>query len=391
MRIFSRLNIGGPSIHVVLLTAKLDPSRYESTLVVGREGEREGNFDELARSKGVAPVIVPTLGRSIRLGDDLRSFVFLCRLMVRQRPHVVHTHTAKAGALGRIAALVTGVPVVIHTFHGSVFTGYFGTMGSRVYAATERCLARITDAAIGVSPAVSHELASHRLRPRHGIHTVPLGLELDKFLHRSPRGILRRRLKIPEEVKLAACVGRLVPIKDVATLLEAFSMSSVEDAHLVVIGDGPERARLESRCRELDLAGRVHFTGFLSELESIYPELDVVVNSSRNEGTPVALIEAMAAGVPVIATSVGGTPDLLQNGALGTLVPPASPRTLADALARVIQHPRRARARCADARTTVVERYRSERLVADIDALYRELLALKGVGAGVPELSATRT
>ena len=150
LRIFSRLNIGGPSIHVVLLTAGLDRERYQTTLVVGREGDREGSFLDLAESKNVAPIVVPTLGRSIRPIRDLCSFIVLCRLMMRERPHVVHTHTAKAGALGRLAAFVTGVPVVIHTFHGSVFSGYFGALGSRIYKTVERVLARITDAIIGI-------------------------------------------------------------------------------------------------------------------------------------------------------------------------------------------------------------------------------------------------
>lgn len=393
MRIFSRLNIGGPSIHVVLLTAKLDAARYETTLVVGREEEHEGSFEALARANDVSPLTVETMGRSIRASDDLRSFVALCRLMARVRPHIVHTHTAKAGALGRLAALVTAVPVVVHTFHGTVFSGYFGPIGSRLYAATERALARITDSVIGVSPAVSEELAAHRLRPRHGIHTVPLGLELDGFSNEPGRGHFRRRLGIPGSAKLVGCVGRLVPIKDLPTLLNAFA--TVDGAHLALIGDGPDRARLEALSRELGLERRVHFTGFVSELETVYPDLDIVVNSSLNEGTPVALIEAMAAAVPVVATAVGGTSDLLQNGTLGQLVPPGEPEALSKALSKAlsetIEHPERTRARCAKARSTVLSKYRSERLVADIEALYQDLLLEKGVGAHVRALAPTRT
>ncbi len=393
MRIFSRLNIGGPSIHVVLLTEQLDPARYETTLVVGREDDREGSFDALARSKNISPLTVETLGRSIRSVDDLRSFVFLCRLMARERPHVVHTHTAKAGALGRLAALVTAVPVVVHTFHGSVFAGYFGPIGSRLYAAAERALARITDTAIGVSPAVTEELHTHHLNPRHGIHTVPLGLELDRFLDQHPRGDFRRRFRIPEGTPLLGCVGRLVPIKDVPTLLAA--LTKVEGAHLALIGDGSDRDQLEARSRELGLSDRVHFTGFLSNLETIYPDLDVVVNSSRNEGTPVALIEAMAAGIPVVATAVGGTSDLLQNGNLGDLVPAGEPDALSKAVSKTlsdaIHHPELTRARCAKARESVLAKYRSERLVLDIEALYRALLLKKGIGTQAPELSPTQT
>jgi len=391
LRIFSRLNIGGPSIHVVLLTAGLDRQRYQTTLVVGREGDREGNFFDLAESKSVAPVVVPTLGRSIRPIGDLRSFVVLCRLMMRERPHIVHTHTAKAGALGRLAAFVTGVPIVVHTFHGSVFSGYFGTLGSRTYETVERLLARVTDAIIGISPAVAEELAAHRLKPRHGIHTIPLGLELDGFAHapRSRPGALRRRLGLDPSVKLVGAVGRLAPVKDLETLLRAVERAA--DVHLAIIGDGPERSRLESLRDQLGLASRIHFTGFLSKLENVYPDLDCVVNSSLNEGTPVALIEAMAAGVPVVATAVGGTPDLLRDGRFGALVPPGNAKALASAILDALEDRDRSLARAGEARTAVLEKYRSERLIHDTETLYRELLALKGMAATTPQFSPGRT
>lgn len=390
LRIFSRLNIGGPSIHVVLLSAGLDRSSYETTLVVGREGDSEGNFLGLAASKNVVPLIVPTLGRAIRPLDDLRSLIALYRVMARERPHVVHTHTAKAGALGRVAALVSGVPVVVHTFHGSVFSGYFGKLGSLVYKTAEQWLARTTDAIIGISPSVANELASHELTPRHGIRIIPLGLELDVFASatRENGGALRERLGLTPDSKLIGCVGRLAPVKDLPTLLHA--VHSLSDVHLAIVGDGPERAELESLRDRLGLSSRVHFTGFLSQLETVYPAFDCAVSSSRNEGTPVALIEAMAAGVPVVATAVGGTPDLLRGGELGKLVPSADPRALANALAEVLDTEPPAD-HVARTRAAVIETYGSARLVRDIERLYTELLELKGVLEGAPELSTGRT
>ncbi|TDI35588.1 MAG: glycosyltransferase family 1 protein [Acidobacteria bacterium] len=383
MRIFSRLNVGGPSIHVVLLTAELDPARYTSTLVLGKEEVHEGNLHELAQSKNLDPIIVPTLGRSIRPVDDFRSFITICRLIAQHRPHVVHTHTAKAGALGRIAAPLMGVPVTVHTFHGSVFTGYFRKLPAAIYALVERALARVTDAIIAVSPAVAEELAKKRLVPRHGIHTIPLGLELERFGSPEANGRLRARLGLDRNIPLIGCVGRLVPIKDVPTLLSAFARlegapAPCMRAHLALIGDGPERERLESLADKLGVASRVHFTGFLSELETVYPDLDLVVNSSRNEGTPVALIEAMAAGIPVVATSVGGSPDLLQGGALGELVPPGEPEALAHALERTLRRQDEIVSRTHAARTAVLEQHRAERLLDDIDTLYSTLLRRKG-------------
>ena len=299
---------------------------------------------------------------------------------------MVHTHTAKAGALGRIAAPLMGVPVTVHTFHGSVFKGYFRKLPAALYALVERALARVTDAIVAVSPAVAEELAKERLAPRHGIHTIPLGLELERFCSPPAKGRLRARLGLDRNIPLIGSVGRLVPIKDVPTLLSA--LARLEGAHLALVGDGPERARLESLARTLGVSSRVHFTGFLSELETVYPDFDLVVNSSRNEGTPVALIEAMAAGIPVVATSVGGSPDLLQGGALGELVPAGEPEALAHTLERTLRRRDETVSRTHAARAAVLEHHRAERLLDAIDTLYGTLLRRKGFatppGDGTP-------
>jgi glycosyltransferase involved in cell wall biosynthesis len=376
MRIFSRLNVGGPSIHVVLLAAGLDPERYETTLVIGREGEREGSFMDYARAHAVTPIVIPTLGRAIRPLRDALSFLSLCRLMVRVRPHVVHTHTAKAGALGRLAALVTGAPVVVHTFHGTVFSGYFGAVGSGLYGAVERLLARWTDVVVAVSPAISKELHSQSLAPRSSIETISLGLELDRYTRCRRSNRLHTVLGFDPADKIVGFVGRLVAIKDVPTLLQAMQLVKRRwpSARLVLIGDGPERGRLESSVHELGMEAWVRFLGFETELENLYPELDVVVNCSLNEGTPVALIEAMAAGVPVVATDVGGTPDVLEHGVLGELIPPGNPTELAKAIARCLEGGTKLASKTALARERVVPRYGSDRLCRDIGALYSRLL-----------------
>ena len=384
MRIFSRLNIGGPSIHVVLLSAGLDPDLYETRLIVGREGEREGSFVALAESKGVRPEILSSLGRDIRFVGDVASLVHLYRFMRRYRPCIVHTHTAKAGALGRVAAWLAGVPVVVHTFHGTVFEGYFGATGSNLYSIAERCLARLTDVIIAISPRVADELHRRGLEPRDRIVTIPLGLELEAFVssRRRPPAGLRRHLGVPENTPLIGSVGRLVPIKDIDTLLSAVSHIVANPAgaraHLVIAGDGPERARLESLSHALGVADRVHFLGFQSDLPGLMGQLDVVVNCSRNEGTPVAIIEAMAASVPVVATRVGGSPDLLQGGRLGQLVPSSDPLVLSQAIIASLSQTETQRHRTREAQAWVVAHYGAERLIEDIQTLYLDLLAARG-------------
>lgn len=382
LRLFSRLNIGGPAIHVILVTAGLDPARYDSLLVVGREGEREGSFLDLARERGIPLRILPSFGREIRPLRDLATFFRLLLLMWRERPDIVHTHTAKAGALGRVAARLAGVPVIVHTFHGSVFEGYFGRRASRLVVAAERLLARGTDAVIAVSPRVAGDLAARAVAPESKIEVIRLGLELARFADIARyRGELRKELGLAGGVALVGSVGRLVPIKDIPTLLRA--MPILRDQHpgavLLLVGDGSERAALEEEARRLGLESSVRFLGFRRDLEQIYADLDVAVNCSLNEGTPVALIEAMAAGVPVVGTDVGGTPDLLEAGRLGKLVPPRQPEALAQCLASLLSHRGESRVIAARARRRVYELFRAERLLEDLDRLYCRLLTAKGL------------
>jgi glycosyltransferase involved in cell wall biosynthesis len=386
MRIFSRLNVGGPSIHVVLLSSGLDPERYDTTLVIGREGYREGSLRDYALEHGVSPIVLPTLGREIHPIRDFLSFLSLCRLMSRLRPQIVHTHTAKAGALGRLAALLTGVPVVVHTFHGTVFSGYFGKVGSTLYGFVERLLARWTDAVVAVSPAIARELQSQRLAPRRSLETIPLGLELARFTRHIPSNGLRDELGFDRADKLVGFVGRLVAIKDVPTLLAALPLVQrrVPSARLVLVGDGPERESLQRFVHEQGIEAWVRFLGFRTDLEHVYPALDVVVNSSLNEGTPVALIEAMAAGIPVVATEVGGTPDVLEYGALGEMVPPRNPGKLAEAIERCLRGGTAVTSKTALGRERAIQRYGSARLCRDIEALYSRLLAVRKGAASEP-------
>jgi len=379
LRLFSRLNVGGPSIHVILLTAGLAAKGYTTRLVIGTEAPHEGNLLDLATQKGVACEAMPSLGREIRPFSDARALLALYRLMRSFEPHIVHTHAAKAGLLGRLAARLAGVPVVVHTYHGHVLRGYFGAAKTALFLRLERLLARSTDVLVAVSPGVKQDLVELGVAPAERFRVVPLGLELAALTGSLPRGGLRDEKRIPEDAPLIGMVGRLVPIKDVATFLRA--AARVKDvtpaARFAVVGDGEERQWLEGESARLGLAEAVTFHGWRRDIPSIYGDLDVVVNTSRNEGTPVALIEALAAGKPVVATRVGGTPDLLQGGAFGRLVEAGDPRAVADAIIGTLQDPAAARARALAGQAHVLREHAAARLVADVDALYRELLLRK--------------
>ncbi|HSD65724.1 MAG TPA: glycosyltransferase [Vicinamibacteria bacterium] len=379
LRIFSRLNIGGPSIHVILLSAGLRPLGYETRLVVGKEAPREGNMLALAAEKNVTCEAMAGLGREIAPLQDLRALVGLYRLMRAWRPEIVHTHTAKAGVLGRLAARAAGVPTVVHSYHGHVLRGYFSPARTALFRWLEARLATVTDALVAVSESVKADLVGLGIAPAARIRVIPLGLELGHLAGALPRGVLRREAGIPDAAPLVGMVGRLVPIKDVPTFLRAARIVRERrpDARFALVGDGAERPALESLCRELALDGKASFFGWRRDLEAVYGDLDVVVNASRNEGTPVALIEALAAAKPVVATRVGGTPDLLGDGERGRLVPPGEPDALAGAVLETLEDSEAARRRARAGREHVLARHSSDRLVRDVEALYRELRAAK--------------
>lgn len=380
LRVFSRLNVGGPSLHVIHLAAGLEAYGFVTRLVVGRESEREGNLMDLALERRVDVLALGGLGREIRPLADLRALVGLVRETRRFRPHIVHTHTAKAGVLGRLAALIARTPVLVHTYHGHVLREYFGRVQNAVFRAIERFLARHTDGLVTVSESVRADLASLDIAPAARLRVIPLGLELDPFAETLPRGVLRGDAGFPAASPLVGMVGRLAPVKDVPTFLRAARLLHERrpDVRFSLVGDGPDRPALEAEAATLGLAEVLRFHGWRRDLPAVYGDLDVVVNASRNEGTPVALIEALAAGRPVVATAVGGTPDVLQAGRHGALVPPQSPEALAAAIEAALARPPSA-AQAEEARAHVMARYGVPRLLRDVSALYRELLPSPGV------------
>ncbi|MBX6387216.1 MAG: glycosyltransferase, partial [Microbispora sp.] len=328
--------------------------------------------------RGVDVVDIPELGRAIRPWDDLMALAKLVRLLRRARPAIVHTHTAKAGVLGRIAAILAGVPIRVHTFHGHVFHGYFGPLTTRLFLAIERRLARRTTCILTVSESQAAELAGrYRLCARERIRVMPLGLDLDRF-RAVDRAALRDEFRA--EVRagddpVVSIIGRLVPIKDHDLFLDAAArlLRRGLAATFVIVGGGPEEARLRERARANDLADRVRFLGWRSDLERIYAGSDVVALTSRNEGTPVCLIEALAAGCAIAATDVGGVRDVLEDGRVGLLVPPGDADAFAGALERLLVDEPLRRPFIERGPASAEQRYTVQRLLHDMAALYDEL------------------
>jgi glycosyltransferase involved in cell wall biosynthesis len=380
LRVIARLNVGGPAHHVSLLSGRLDAERYESLLVAGTIGHGEASFDDLVEHYGARLLTTPELGPELAPGRDGRALLALASIMHRFRPDIVHTHTAKAGTLGRLAArMALGTrAVVVHTYHGHVLKGYFGPARTEIYREIERGLALMSDCLVGVSEAVVRDLVSLHVAPFAKFRTIRLGLELDEFFHVTPEAgaPLRRELHVQDGEILAVFVGRLVPIKRVDLLLKAVVAARAQGARirLAIVGDGELRRYLEEFSNALGLDGIVSFLGFRRDLPSIAAATDVAVLSSANEGTPVALIEAAAAGRPAVATAVGGVADIV-TPATGRLVSPDGAEGLAAALVELAAGHDLRRVLGEAARRHVRSTYTADRLVADVDDLYRELLA----------------
>ena len=373
LRVIARLNIGGPAVHVIKLCAGLDAQCFETTLVCGDVGLHEGDMGYLAVAAGVQPVVMPALQRAIAPITDLVALWQLYKLMRRIRPQIVDTHTFKAGALGRVAAWLAGVPVRLHTFHGHVFQGYGGGLQSMLIVQLERALGRLTTRVFGVSQLVNAELQAHRIVPAAKLQVFPVVLDLAPFASAARRGAFRAELGIDAGTALVGNIGRLVPIKNQALFLEiaALLVQRGFGGKFVLVGDGELRVELEQRAQALKLADRIYFCGWRRDLAGVLADLNVMVNTSLNEGTPVAIIEAMAARVPVVATAVGGVPDLVTHGSTGFLLPTESAAAGADAVEAAL----RADAALLDrAQRFALENYNLQHSLRRAEALYRSLL-----------------
>lgn len=369
--------MGGPAIHASLLSARLDPARFETLLVAGHEDPAEGSMLELGRlPEGLRVLRVAALGRAVSPLDDLRALAALVAIARRFKPHVVHTHLAKAGFVGRLAARVAGARVVVHTYHGSVFQGYFGRRESRLYVAIERWLARLSTRLVAITPSGRRELVTLGIARDEKIALIPLGLDLAPLRAGPERADAREALGLPASAPVVGIVARLVPIKDVGTFLRAVAQVANTHPDLVALiaGDGAERTALEALAASLGIADRCRFLGFRADVARLYAALDVLALTSLNEGSPVSVIEAMAAGCAVVATAVGGVPDVVRAEETGLLVPARDPEAVAGAMVRLLDAPE-LRARLGrEAAEAVYPRYDVARLVTDVEDLYLRLL-----------------
>jgi glycosyltransferase involved in cell wall biosynthesis len=340
----------------------------------------------VAEELDVPVVTIPHLHREISPVRDLLATWRLARMMRVERPTILHTHTAKAGAVGRAAALLAGrsrPPIIVHTFHGHVLRGYFGRFWTGFFRRLERLLARITDALVAVSPEVRDELVALGVAPASKFRVIRLGIELDNRISSdgTARTATRRVMGVADDRFLVGWIGRMTGVKRTDVLLRGFRALRDDgvDAVLCLVGDGPDRESVEELAGELGIVRDCLFAGYQEEVGPFFAAFDVFVLPSGNEGTPVTAIEALASGCPVVATRVGGVPDVVEDGVDGFLVEPAAVQELAARLAELARDPELRTRMGLAGRERMESRYAVDRLVDDVDRLYRELLARKGI------------
>jgi glycosyltransferase involved in cell wall biosynthesis len=386
LRVIARLNVGGPALHVAYLTSGLAERGYDTTLVAGTIARGEESMAFVADAHNVHIETLSELHREISPIRDLRAIVRLAQLIRRERPTILHTHTAKAGAVGRIAALLARgarPPIVVHTFHGHVLRGYFGRIATFGFRTLERWLARTTTALVAVSPEVRDDLVALHVAPAAKFTIVRLGIDLGRRVDNddAQRRETRRQMGLREDAYVVGWVGRMTAVKrtDFVVRTLAKLVADGVDAYVVLVGDGPDRDGLERYAHELGVIKRCLFLGYQEDVARFYDAIDVLVLPSINEGTPVSVIESLAASRPAVATRVGGVPDVVRDGVDGLLVDTDDVDALADRLAELAHDAPRRTAMGEAGRARVLERYAVDRLVDDIDRLYRELLAARGL------------
>jgi glycosyltransferase involved in cell wall biosynthesis len=382
LHVITRLTLGGSSEASIAQIEALERAGYPCTLAVGF-AESERDVMARARQRGCRLVDIPGLGREAAPARDLRALAGLVRVIRRERPTIVHTHTSKAGFVGRLAARLTRVPIVLHQPHGHILYGYYGPWRTKAYVALERLAAGWSDRLVMLTDRGAEQHLAHRIGKPGQFATVPSGVPVAALRAAAPpRATARARFDVAADAFVIAGVGRLVPIKGFDLLVEALPAvaAALPATRALLVGGGPLRGALEARAAALGVADRVRITGPTQDVVGALAAADVLVAPSRNEGMGRAIVEAMALGVPPVATTVGGIPAVVEDGVSGRLVPPEDAPALARALIELGRDPA-PRAKLGEAARRRAELFSSEEAGRRLLALYEEMLAGRGARA----------
>jgi glycosyltransferase involved in cell wall biosynthesis len=381
LHLVARLNVGGPAIQVIPLVDELRARGYTADVAHGQLGPGEASMTYLADARGLETILVPHLRRAVGPHDAI-ALREIMQLLRTRRPDVLHTHTAKAGALGRVAAHLlrrNGPRAIVHTYHGHVFSGYFSPARTRAIVAIEGRLARYATRILTVSDEIGDDIVSHGVAPRAKVQTMLLGLELDAYdlepaARAAVRTALRDELGIGADERVVTIVARLVPIKRVDRFLRVAALVQRRGVRYLIVGDGDQGDELRASPDARALGDAAIFAGFRRDMPAVCAASDIVVQTSDNEGTPVSLIEAGAAGLPSVSTDVGGVRTVVEDGVTGHLRAADDDQGLADAIGALLDDPAGARRIGERARERCRASFSLERLVDDSVELYGSLL-----------------
>lgn len=392
LRIFNRLVVGGPVLNVTYLTKYMSPE-FDTLLVVGEREGHEKSAEHLAIQLGIRHVTIKGMGRSVNPTSDYFAYRELKNLIKSFKPDIVHTHAAKPGALGRLAASSAKVPVILHTFHGHVFHSYFSSAKTKFFINTERYLAKKSDAIIAISEQQKKELSvDFRIAPEEKFRVVPLGFDLDRFRNEQEekRRKFRTEFNVADDEIAIGIIGRLVPVKNHYLFLKGikhvFNHTS-KKVRAFIIGDGETRADLENVAMETGIAFSTEkdaehtkpliFTSWRGDVDFINAGLDIVCLTSFNEGTPVSLIEAQAANKPIVSTKVGGIADIVIEGETALLADVKDAELFCEHLLKLVEDNSIRDRLGRNSHEHVMQKFSYQRLVKDMSQLYYELLDKK--------------
>lgn len=384
------MNLGGPTYNVAFL-ARYMPPEFDTILVSGKKSNSEKSSAYILKGMGLKPTYVPEMKRSIHPMRDRIAFNKLKSLIREQQPDIVHTHAAKAGALGRHAAIVTKVPIIVHTFHGHVFHSYFNKVKSNIFLNIERYLARRSDAIIAISEQQKYELTEvYKVCKPEKVKVISLGFDLDKFQHNidNKRNKFRETFRISDDEVAVGIIGRIVPVKNhelfvrsLATVLQRTS----KKVRAFIVGDGEDREKIEGLAANLDIQFTngnppqsicpLTFTSWIKDIDEVNAGMDIIALTSLNEGTPVSLIEAQAANKPIVSTKVGGIEDVVLEGETALLSDVNDVDGFSDNLLRLIEHGHYSNGYGQHKGYDFVrEKFHYMRLVDEMSDLYKKLL-----------------
>jgi glycosyltransferase involved in cell wall biosynthesis len=384
LRIINRFNLGGPTYNATFLTRFMD-DKYETLLIGGTHEEGESDSLHILEEYGISPLLITEMQRIPSFKSDRAAYKKIKQIIQEFKPDIVHTHAAKAGALGRKAAFACNVPVVIHTFHGHVFHSYFGKIKTFIFKTIERRLARKSDGIIAISDIQKKELSEiHKICPASKIKVIPLGFDLENFhLNKEAnKNIIRDRYSIKSDEIAVAIIGRLAPIKNhnlFLDIVEETLRSTSKKLRFFIVGDGDERANIEIRVDEINNKyGKViEMTSWVKDIGEFNAGMDIICLTSDNEGTPVSLIEAQAGGIPVITTDVGGVRDIILEGETGFIVPKNNVSLFVEKLLLLVENEVERNRLSKNGWDFVKEKFHYTTLVKNMDEYYQYLLLNK--------------